>query len=105
MDTLSDDSAEYAAALLMNLSIRSSGKKQCNVDRDRVLNILTGLMEHENLQVGPIFRSYTTFISYGSGQNICEWNPVRSAVRQDDQGARVCAWYRRYPFHAQEQCG
>lgn len=48
---LSDYSIEYATALLMNLSLRSSGKDKCEEDDIELLKVLNDLVEHENLQV------------------------------------------------------
>ena len=42
---------EYATALLMNLSLRSAGKKRCEESEVEVLEILADLLEHENMQV------------------------------------------------------
>jgi len=42
---------EYATALLMNLSLRSSGKKKCEESDVEVLEILADLLEHDNMQV------------------------------------------------------
>ena len=48
---LSDYSVEYATALLMNLSLRSSGKDKCEEPSIQLLQVLNELVEHENLQV------------------------------------------------------
>lgn len=49
--TLGDYTLEYATALLMNLSLRSQGKKKCEeLDAD-ILKVLNELLEHDNLQV------------------------------------------------------
>lgn len=48
---LSDYSIEYATALLMNLSLRSSGKDKCESEEIQLLKVLNSLVEHENLQV------------------------------------------------------
>ncbi|EAR84160.2 hypothetical protein TTHERM_00723450 (macronuclear) [Tetrahymena thermophila SB210] len=50
-DTLSEYSYEYATALFMNLSLRSSGKLKCEDPKEGVLNVLNDLLEHENMQV------------------------------------------------------
>lgn len=49
MDLLSEYSLEYATALLMNLSLRSSGKDKC--ESAGLLKVLSELIEHENSQV------------------------------------------------------
>ena len=46
---LSDYSIEYATALLMNLSLRSSGKDKCESPDIQLLRVLNSLVEHENL--------------------------------------------------------
>lgn len=50
-DQLSDYSIEYATALLMNLSLRSSGKDKCEDPTISLLSVLNDLVEHDNLQV------------------------------------------------------
>ena len=50
-EQLSDYSIEYATALLMNLSLRSSGKDKCEDPDIKLLNVLNELVEHDNLQV------------------------------------------------------
>jgi len=52
-DYLSDYSMEYATALLMNLSLRSRGKDECEklMSQVNMLKVLSDMMEHENLQV------------------------------------------------------
>lgn len=49
--SLCDYSIEYATALLMNLSLRSSGKDKCEEADIQLLNVLNDLLEHDNLQV------------------------------------------------------
>lgn len=50
LDQLSDYTLEYATALLMNLSLRAEGKNKCE-GIPEVLQVLTELIESENLQV------------------------------------------------------
>ena len=50
-EQLSDYSIEYATALLMNLSLRSSGKDKCEEPAIELLQVLNELVEHENPQV------------------------------------------------------
>jgi hypothetical protein len=50
LDQLSDYTLEYATALLMNLSLRAEGKNKCECIPE-VLQVLTELIESENLQV------------------------------------------------------
>ena len=47
-EQLSDYSIEYATALLMNLSLRSSGKDKCEDPEIELLKVLNELVEHEN---------------------------------------------------------
>jgi hypothetical protein len=49
---LSPFSLEYASALLMNLSLRSSGKRKCS--KEDILSVLNDLLEHENPMVGVV---------------------------------------------------
>lgn len=48
---MSEYSLESATALLMNLSLRKSGKHQCSDIAQSTLKVLTELMDHENVQV------------------------------------------------------
>lgn len=48
-DTLTEYSYEYATALFMNLSLRSSGKAKCEDANEGVLKVLNDLLEHENM--------------------------------------------------------
>ena len=50
LEHLSDYTLEYATALLMNLSLRASGKDKCEALPD-ILPVLNELVESENLQV------------------------------------------------------
>jgi len=49
METLTDYSIEYATALLMNLSLRPTGKDKCEDPSIQLLKTLNELVEHENL--------------------------------------------------------
>ncbi|KAI8927019.1 hypothetical protein BC831DRAFT_454204 [Entophlyctis helioformis] len=51
LDALSDYTIEYGTALLMNLCLRTAGKRECSLDPSRTLSILNELIEHDNLQV------------------------------------------------------
>lgn len=46
---LTDYSIEYATALLMNLSLRESGKDKCELIQVELLQVLNSLILHENL--------------------------------------------------------
>lgn len=48
-DTLTEYSYEYATALFMNLSLRSSGKNKCEDANEGALKVLNDLLEHENM--------------------------------------------------------
>jgi LisH domain-containing protein ARMC9 len=50
-NTLGDYTLEYATALLMNLSLRTQGKRKCEELDTDILKVLNELLEHENLQV------------------------------------------------------
>ncbi|NXJ28463.1 ARMC9 protein, partial [Dicrurus megarhynchus] len=50
-DCLSDYNLEYCAALLMNLCLRSAGKKICASIPNHMLRVLSGLLGHENLKI------------------------------------------------------
>jgi hypothetical protein len=50
-DNLSDYCTEYAAALLMNLCLRTAGRRRCIPMRERVLRVMSALLEHDNTNV------------------------------------------------------
>ncbi|XP_065060673.1 lisH domain-containing protein ARMC9-like isoform X2 [Rhopilema esculentum] len=52
-ELLNDYSLEYSVALLMNLCLRSAGKKQCLDDCEAVLQLLADLLDHENKEIQP----------------------------------------------------
>ncbi|XP_073531379.1 lisH domain-containing protein ARMC9 isoform X2 [Phyllobates terribilis] len=52
-DHLSDYTVEYSVALLMNLCLRSAGKKMCGEIADLVLKVLSDLLGHENHEIRP----------------------------------------------------
>ncbi|KAM3932089.1 lisH domain-containing protein ARMC9 [Leptodactylus fuscus] len=52
-DHLSDYTVEYSVALLMNLCLRSAGKKMCAKNAGLVLKVLSDLLGHENHEIRP----------------------------------------------------
>ncbi|XP_029003860.1 lisH domain-containing protein ARMC9 isoform X2 [Betta splendens] len=52
-DCLSDYSLEYSAALLMNLCLRTKGKRKCAENAKHVLKVLTDLLGHETHEIRP----------------------------------------------------
>ncbi|NWU98897.1 ARMC9 protein, partial [Upupa epops] len=52
-DCLSDYTLEYSVALLMNLCLRSAGKKMCASISKHVLEVLSALLGHENHKIQP----------------------------------------------------
>ncbi|NWS76321.1 ARMC9 protein, partial [Crotophaga sulcirostris] len=52
-DCLSDYTLEYSVALLMNLCLRSAGKKMCARIANDVLRVLSDLLGHENHEILP----------------------------------------------------
>ncbi|XP_013129151.1 lisH domain-containing protein ARMC9 isoform X2 [Oreochromis niloticus] len=52
-DCLSDYNLEYSAALLMNLCLRTQGKRKCAENAKHVLKVLTDLLGHENHEIWP----------------------------------------------------
>ncbi|NWS24066.1 ARMC9 protein, partial [Polioptila caerulea] len=59
-DCLSDYNLEYCAALLMNLCLRSAGKKICASIPNHILRVLSGLLDNEN----PKVQSYVNGVLY-----------------------------------------
>ncbi|XP_064522194.1 lisH domain-containing protein ARMC9 isoform X6 [Pseudopipra pipra] len=52
-DCLSNYTLEYSVALLMNLCLRSAGKKMCARIANHVLKVLSDLLGHENHEIQP----------------------------------------------------
>ncbi|XP_072516635.1 lisH domain-containing protein ARMC9 isoform X2 [Salminus brasiliensis] len=52
-DCLSDYTLEYAVALLMNLCLRTEGKRTCTEKAKHVLKVLSDLLGHENHEIRP----------------------------------------------------
>ncbi|XP_059678553.1 lisH domain-containing protein ARMC9 isoform X2 [Gavia stellata] len=52
-DCLSDYTLEYSVALLMNLCLRSAGKKMCARIANHMLKVLSDLLGHENHEIQP----------------------------------------------------
>ncbi|XP_069830561.1 lisH domain-containing protein ARMC9 isoform X2 [Dendropsophus ebraccatus] len=52
-DHLSDYTVEYSVALLMNLCLRTAGKKMCAKKAGLILKVLSDLLGHENHEIRP----------------------------------------------------
>ncbi|XP_058494292.1 lisH domain-containing protein ARMC9 isoform X1 [Solea solea] len=52
-DCLTDYTLEYFAALLMNLCLRTKGKRKCAENAKHILKVLTDLLGHENHEIRP----------------------------------------------------
>ncbi|XP_061594464.1 lisH domain-containing protein ARMC9 isoform X2 [Cololabis saira] len=52
-DCFSDYTLEYSAALLMNLCLRTKGKRKCAENAKQVLKVLTDLLGHESHEIRP----------------------------------------------------
>ncbi|KAJ8403198.1 hypothetical protein AAFF_G00354150 [Aldrovandia affinis] len=52
-DCLSDYTLVYSTALLMNLCLRTQGKRKCAENAKHVLKVLTDLLGHENHEIQP----------------------------------------------------
>ena len=50
-DSLSDYTLEYSVALLMNLCLRTAGKKKCIGNSHQTLKVLSDLLGHDNTEV------------------------------------------------------
>ncbi|XP_068599343.1 lisH domain-containing protein ARMC9 [Brachionichthys hirsutus] len=52
-DCLSDNTLKYSSALLMNLCLRTKGRRKCAENGKHVLKVLTDLLGHENHEIWP----------------------------------------------------
>lgn len=59
-DSLCDETAEYAVSILINLCLRTAGKKACAAECDKTLNVLSGLLDHQD----PHVQTYVHGILY-----------------------------------------
>jgi len=73
-ENLSDYSLEYTTALLMNLSLRVAGKNKCENQGQAVLQVLSELVEHENMVV----RTHVN----GTLYSILTREPLRALARE-----------------------
>eukprot|EP00127_Corallochytrium_limacisporum_P005185 Clim_evm2s201 gene=Clim_evmTU2s201 len=74
LDTLSDYSAEYATALLMNLSLRTVGRQAAAKEAALCVTVLIDLLEHESQQI----RTYAN----GTLYSLLAENAVRQEAEQ-----------------------
>lgn len=52
-DNLSDYALEYTVALLMNLCLRTTGKKKCCLHPEKILKLLIDLLSYDNQEIRP----------------------------------------------------
>ncbi|KAM7539561.1 hypothetical protein Aperf_G00000032144 [Anoplocephala perfoliata] len=89
-DNLSDYTLEYAVALLMNLCLRTEGKKRCASMADRVLKVLTDLISHENTNIlsyvnGALFSLLTRPELQVAAETMDLEGILTSLMREDQQ--------------------
>ena len=63
-DSLSDYTLEYSVALLMNLCLRTSGKKRCTSIANQTLKVLSDLLGHDNQEVCSLAYLKLTFVVF-----------------------------------------
>lgn len=63
-ENLSEYSLEYGTALMMNLCLRSKGKRVCAKDPGKTLKLLKELIESENLQVRSFVFLMTAYLNH-----------------------------------------
>jgi hypothetical protein len=56
-DRLSDYTLEYGVALLMNLCLRTSGRKKCAEIAEQAITVLSSLLTHPNQETRPYVNS------------------------------------------------
>ncbi|UJR23005.1 hypothetical protein I4U23_026031 [Adineta vaga] len=56
-DRLSDYTLEYGVALLMNLCLRTNGRKKCAEIAEQAINVLSSLLTHPNQETRPYVNS------------------------------------------------
>ena len=52
-DSLSDYSLEFSIALLMNLCLRSAGRRKCAANPQSIVKVLSDLLGHDNQSIKP----------------------------------------------------
>uniref|UniRef100_A0A672QWB3 LisH domain-containing protein ARMC9 n=1 Tax=Sinocyclocheilus grahami TaxID=75366 RepID=A0A672QWB3_SINGR len=83
-DYLSDYTLEYAISLLMNLCLRTQGKKKCAEEAKHVLKVLTELLGHENHEI----RYYVN----GALYSILSMPEIREEAKQMSMEEILCCY-------------
>ncbi|XP_062412218.1 lisH domain-containing protein ARMC9 [Sardina pilchardus] len=83
-DCLTDYTLEYAVALLMNLCLRTQGKRKCAENAKHVLKVLTDLLGHENHEIRPYVN--------GALYSILGISAVREAAREVSMEEILCCY-------------
>ncbi|XP_012683830.2 lisH domain-containing protein ARMC9 isoform X2 [Clupea harengus] len=83
-DCLTDYTLEYAVALLMNLCLRTQGKRRCAENAKHVLKVLTDLLGHENHEIRPYVN--------GALYSILGISAVREAAREMSMEEILCCY-------------
>ncbi|XP_039505635.1 lisH domain-containing protein ARMC9 isoform X2 [Pimephales promelas] len=83
-DCLSDYTLEYAISLLMNLCLRTQGKKKCAEKAKHVLKVLTELLGHENHEI----RYYVN----GALYSILSMPEIREEAKQMSLEETLCCY-------------
>ncbi|XP_076134766.1 lisH domain-containing protein ARMC9 isoform X2 [Alosa pseudoharengus] len=83
-DCLTDYTLEYAVALLMNLCLRTQGKRKCAENAKHVLKVLTDLLGHENHEIRPYVN--------GALYSILGISAVREAAREMSMEEILCCY-------------
>ncbi|XP_057697097.1 lisH domain-containing protein ARMC9 isoform X2 [Corythoichthys intestinalis] len=83
-DCLSDSTLEYTAALLLNLCLRTKGKRKCAENAKHVLKVLTDLLGHENYEIRPYVN--------GALYNILSLPSVRQKAKEMSVEEILCCY-------------
>ncbi|KAL2089781.1 hypothetical protein ACEWY4_014469 [Coilia grayii] len=83
-DCLTDYTLEYAVALLMNLCLRTQGKRKCAENAKHVLKVLTDLLGHENHEIRPYVN--------GALYSILGVSAVREAAKEMSMEEILCCY-------------
>ncbi|XP_063057272.1 lisH domain-containing protein ARMC9 isoform X2 [Engraulis encrasicolus] len=83
-DCLTDYTLEYAVALLMNLCLRTQGKRKCAANGKHVLKVLTDLLGHENHEIRPYVN--------GALYSILGISTVREAAKEMSMEEILCCY-------------
>ncbi|UJR25899.1 hypothetical protein I4U23_007247 [Adineta vaga] len=93
-DDLSDYTLEYGVALLMNLCLRTNGRKKCTEIAEQVITVLSTLLSHSNHETRPYVNSslysvLTVKLIRDKANELSLDNRLRSLIRTETSNSET----------------